>query len=116
MNRLSPEQEKQKRAIFDSMSARNQKKILNKGGYDNWDPFQLPNDPIDIRMDRKKNTAITLVKRFLQECSHEEYNNAYGQGAWEICAGLIKGSDRYKGMHDFSCWYKSFLENGINHE
>ena len=44
-----------KQAIFDSMSPRRQKHIL-KRGFDKWDPFQEPKDPIDIRQDKTKRT------------------------------------------------------------
>src|SRR4030043_595463 len=95
MNRLPPEQEERKKAIFDGMSARNKKKILDKG-YDNWDPFSRPKDPIDIRVDQGRRTAWELAKNFLQTRSHEGYSNDYGQGVREICTGIISGKDRYR--------------------
>ena len=53
MSKLSPEEEAQrKQAIFDRMSPRRQKHIL-KLGFDKWDPFQEPKDPIDIRQQLK---------------------------------------------------------------
>ena len=51
-----------KKAVFDAMSPRRQKHILNKVGYDNWDPFEKPKDPIDIRTDKSKRTSQRLVK------------------------------------------------------
>jgi hypothetical protein len=111
MNRLPPEQEERKKAIFDGMSARNKKKILDKG-YDNWDPFSLPKDPIDIRVDQGRRTAWELAKNFLQTRSHEGYSNDYGQGVREICTGIISGKDRYRAMYEFSCWYQRLLKNG----
>ncbi len=111
MSRLSPEEEKSKRAIFDGMSAKGRKRILNKG-YDEWDPFQKPKDPLDMRIDKNRNTAVKLVKEFLQTCSHEKYSNAYGRGAWDICVGIIGDSERHTAMYEFSCWYRDFLGNG----
>jgi|SRR4030042_1807153 hypothetical protein len=111
MNRLPPEQEERKKAIFDGMSARSKKKILDKG-YDNWDPFSLPKDPIDIRVDQGRRTAWELAKNFLQTRSHEGYSNDYGQGVREICTGIISGKDRYRAMYEFSCWYQRLLKNG----
>ncbi|MFH2011945.1 MAG: hypothetical protein ABIJ37_04455 [Pseudomonadota bacterium] len=111
MSKLTPEQEGRKKAIFDGMSARNRKKILDKG-YDSWDPFVEPNDPIDIRVDQGKHTAWELAKNFLQTRSHEEYSNDYGQGVFEICAGIVSSKERYRAMYEFSCWYQSFLKNG----
>ena len=111
MNKLPPEQEERKKAIFDGMSARNKKKILDKG-YESWDPFSRPKDPLDIRVDQGRRTAWKLAKDFLQTRSQEGYNNDYSQGVWEICTGIISGKDRYKAMYEFSCWYQRLLKNG----
>jgi hypothetical protein len=111
MKKLPPEQEERKRAIFEGMSARNRKKILDRG-YDDWDPFSLPKDPVDIRVDQARRTAWQLARDFLQTRSHEGYSNDYGQGVWEICTGIISGKDRYRAMYEFSCWYQRLLKNG----
>ncbi|MBU4258896.1 MAG: hypothetical protein L6263_08095, partial [Desulfobacteraceae bacterium] len=75
MTNISPEEEeKRKRAIFDNMSPRNQKYILKKG-YDKWDPFQEPKDPIDIRKDKTKRTSQMLIREFLQLKDQETYSN-----------------------------------------
>ena len=109
MRKLSFEDDKRKKFIFDSMSPRRQKHILKKEGYDAWDPFIEPKEPIDMREDKSKHTAIQLAREFLSTWSAEEYSNAFGEGAWEICLGIIKDDDRYKGMYEFSCWYREFL-------
>lgn len=100
--------EERKKAIFDAMSARNQKAIL-KRGYDKWDPFQEPKDPIDIRKDPSKRTTQMLVREFLQSQSTEEYSPAYGRGVLEIALGIVNGEDRFRGMYEFSCWYRELL-------
>ena len=110
MRKLSPEEEERKKFIFDSMSPRLQKHILKKEGYDNWDPFMEPKDPIDIRDAKSRGTAVELVRQFLATCKHEEYSNEYGQGVWDLCLGIQNNEDRYKGMYEFSCWYREFLE------
>ncbi len=103
------EEEKRKTAIFESMSPRRQKHILKKG-YENWDPFQEPKDPIDIRKDKTKRTTQSLVREFLQTIDFEEYSNAYGRGVFELCLGLINNDDRFKGMYEFSIWYQELLK------
>ena len=109
MKKITPEeQESRKKAIFESMSPRRQKHILKKG-YENWDPFQEPKDPIDIRKDKTKRTTQSLVREFLQTKSFEEYSNAYGRGVFDICLGIINNDDRYKGMYEFSIWYRELL-------
>ncbi|HID28594.1 MAG TPA: hypothetical protein EYP19_01170 [Desulfobacterales bacterium] len=109
MRRLSPEEEERKKFIFDSMSPRRQKHILKKEGYDAWDPFIEPKEPIDMRQDKSKRTALELAREFLATCSEREYSNDFGRGAWEICLGIINDDERYKGMYEFSCWYREFL-------
>ncbi len=98
-----------KRAIFESMSDRRQKHIL-KRGYDKWDPFQEPKDPIDIRRDPSRRTTQMLVREFLQSRSFEDYSSQYGSGVLEICLGIINDDDRYRGMFEFSCWYHELLK------
>ena len=102
------EEEKRKRAILESMSPRRRKHIMKKG-YDKWDPFQEPKDPIDIRKDKTRRTSQMLIREFLQSRSHEKYSNAYGNGVVEICLGIINDDDRYRGMYEFSCWYQELL-------
>ena len=93
MTEFSPEEaEKRKRAVFESMSPRRQKHILRKG-YDKWDPFEEPKDPIDIRKDKTKRTTQMLAREFLQSRSSDEYSNAYGRGVLEIAIGIVNEDD-----------------------
>ena len=114
MTQISPkEEEKRKRAIFESMSPRRQKHILKKG-YEKWDPFMEPKDPIDIRKDKTKRTTQQLVREFLQTKSSEDYSNAYGGGVFEMCLGIVNDDDKYKGMLEFSIWYQELLKREGN--
>ncbi|WP_373499973.1 hypothetical protein [Desulfococcus sp.] len=111
MNKISQEEvDFRKKAVFDSMSSRRQKHILEKVGYDKWDPFQEPKDPIDIRRDQSKRTTQMLVREFLQSRTFEGYSNSYGSGVLELCLGIINDDERYRGMFEFSCWYRDLLE------
>ena len=103
------EEEKRKRAIFESMSPKRQKHILKKG-YEKWNPFMEPKDPIDIRKDKTKRTTQQLVREFLQTKSSEDYSNAYGGGVFEMCLGIVNDDDKYKGMLEFSIWYQELLK------
>jgi hypothetical protein len=114
MTKISPEEEeKRKRAIFESMSPRRQKHILKKG-YEKWNPFLEPKDPIDIRKDKTKRTTQQLVREFLQTKSSEDYSNAYGGGVFEMCLGIVNDDDKYKGMLEFSIWYQELLKREGN--
>lgn len=109
MRDLTQEEEIRKKAIFESMSERRQKHVLKKG-YDAWDPFQEPKDPIDIRQDRTRRTSQVLIREFLQSLDSASYSNEYGRGAFELCLGIINENEKYKGMYDFACWYKALLQ------
>ncbi|MGD2268874.1 MAG: hypothetical protein PVI06_00625 [Desulfobacterales bacterium] len=103
------ELKKRKKAIFDSMSPRRQKHIL-KSGYEKWDPFQEPKDPIDIRTEKTKRTSQMLVREFLQSRPANGYSNAYGRGVLEICLGIVNNDERFIAMYEFSCWYRDLLK------
>ncbi len=106
---MNEEEEAKKKAVFDSMSRKRQNYILKKG-YEKWDPFLKPKDPIDIRKDKSRRTSKMLIREFLQSKSFEDYSNAYGQGAVDICIGIINGDERRRGMYEFACWHKELLK------
>ena len=103
------EKEKRKRAVFDNMSERRRKHIL-KLGYEKWDPFQEPKDPIDIRKDKTRRTTQELIRAFLQHTDSQNYSNEYGQGAFDLCLGIVNENERSLGMFDFACWYLEQLK------
>ena len=98
-----------KKAIFDAMSPRRQKNIREKIGYENWNPFQKPKDPIDIRRDKSRRTSQMLVREFLQSRPLEGYSNSYGRGVLEMAVGIINDDDRFIGMYEFALWHKKLL-------
>ena len=101
--------EARKKAIFDAMGKRGQKQIMKKG-YEKWDPFQEPKDPIDIRKDKTHRTSQQLIREFLSAIPGEEYDNSYAQGALEMCLGIINDEERIRGMFDFAAWYTELLK------
>ncbi|MBT8338559.1 MAG: hypothetical protein HKP58_15335 [Desulfatitalea sp.] len=105
----SKEAAERKKAIFDTMSPRGQKRIL-RIGYHRWDPFEAPKDPIDIRRDSTQRTTQQLVREFLQQCGYEKYSNAYGRGVLEVALGIINNDDRFIGMYEFAVWYADQLK------
>lgn len=107
--RFSPEEiAARKRAIFDNMSPRAQKRI-RKLGFDKWDPFEAPKDPIDIRRDKSKRTSQMLVREFLQSLPLENYSNSFGRGVLEMAVGIINDDDRFIGMYEFALWHHKLL-------
>ncbi len=99
----------QKRTIYEAMSPRG-KKYVDKTGYDAWDPFQKPKDPLDIRTDVTKRTTKQLVRRFLQEhFPAGGAGNAYGQGVLDCVLGIVNKDEKYRGIFEFCIWYEQLL-------
>ncbi|SDU55544.1 hypothetical protein [Desulfobacula phenolica] len=110
MDEFTPEQiEEKKKGIFDAMGKRGQKQILKKG-YEDWNPFQEPKDPIEIRKDKTKRTSQVLIREFLTQIDHDEYSNTFAQGAFEMCLGIINSEERILGMFEFARWYEDLLK------
>ncbi len=97
-----------KKAIFDAMGKRGQRQI-EKRGYDKWDPFEEPKDPIDIRKDKTKRTSQVLIREFLTTVDHDEYTNSFAEGAFEMCLGIINDDEKIRGMFEFAAWYSDLL-------
>ena len=105
---LDDDGEVRKRAMYEAMSPRG-KKYVDKLGYDKWDPFQEPKEPLDIRTDVTKRTTQQLVRRFLQECAPEGAGNLYGQGVLECALGLVNRDEKMRGIFEFCIWYEQLL-------
>lgn len=97
-----------KKAIFDAMGKRGKRQI-EKNGYDKWDPFEEPKDPIDIRKDKTKRTSQVLIREFLTTVDHDEYTNSFAEGAFEMCLGIINDEEKIRGMFEFATWYSDLL-------
>lgn len=106
---LTTEQEELKRAIYEKMNPR-RRIFVDRIGYNAWDPFQKPNDPLDLRMDVTKRTTQQLVREFLHSLDHTNYSNDYGRGALECALGVVNRDERYLGIFDFCLWYHELLK------
>lgn len=107
---LTPAEEEQKRIIYEKMAPR-RRKFIDRIGYDKWDPFQKPNDPMELRTDISKRTTQQLVREFLQMQAKNghDYGNEYGQGVLQTALGLVNRDERYRGVFDFCVWYYNLL-------
>ncbi|MDR3320745.1 MAG: hypothetical protein LBS77_07605 [Desulfovibrio sp.] len=113
---LTAEQEKCKREIYEKMNPR-RRKFIDRLGYKNWDPFQKPNDPLDLRTDATKCTTGQLVNNFLRHAARQgEHGNDYGKGAWECALGIVNNDEKYQGIFDFCIWYYDLLQREGNLE
>lgn len=110
MDNADQERDRKKRAIFDSMSPKHQQRILKKAGYENWDPFQEPKYPMDLREREVEHKAMVLSCEFLEACRIDQPSDEYIHAVREIIRGLLKGQDRYRAMFEFCCWYRKSSE------
>lgn len=107
---LTEEQEKLKREIYEKMNPR-RRKFVDRIGYETWDPFQKPNDPLDLRMDVSKRTTQQLVSEFLREAARKgPYSKDYGKGVMECALGVVNKDEKYQGIFDFCLWYHDLLK------
>lgn len=109
MSHEKEDHDARKKAIFDSMSPK-RKKYIQKKGYENWNPFEEPNDPIDIRKDKTNRTTQVLVREFLQSRKMEKCSNAYQRGVLEMALGIINNDERFVGMYEFVAWHQALLK------
>ena len=107
---LTDEQEVLKREIYDRMNPR-RRKFVDRIGYDNWDPFQKPNEPLDMRTDVSKRTTQQLVNEFLKDAGKKgPYGKAYSKGATECARGVVKQDGKYMGISALGGWYHDRLK------
>ena len=101
--------ESRKKAIFDAMGKRGQKKILREG-YDDWNPFEEPKEPLDIRREGTNRTAHELIQEFFQTRQHENFSTPFGKGAMDLALGVVNQDEKMRGMYEFALWYKTLLD------
>ncbi|MDR2744336.1 MAG: hypothetical protein LBB66_03935 [Desulfovibrio sp.] len=97
--------EERKREIYERMNPR-RRKFIDRIGYENWDPFQKPNDPLDLRADTARRATDQLVGAFLRNAARQGgHGNDYIRGAWECALGIVNNDEKYRGIFDFCLWY-----------
>ncbi|WP_084146908.1 hypothetical protein [Maridesulfovibrio zosterae] len=109
MSNLTREQiEEQKKLMYDKLSPR-RRRFVDKIGYDEWDPFQLPFDPIDLRQDITGRTSQQLCEEFIREVKAGR-NSEYAQAAAEFGVMLVMNFEKVRPVFDFCVWYHDLLE------
>lgn len=109
MEARTPEEvEALKRDMYAKLSKR-QKKYVDRIGYDKWEPFQLPNDPLDIRKNESGYTATELVHLFLRD--HPGTNENYRTAVNEFAIQLLAQPERCRPLFEFCRWYDGLLKS-----
>ena len=108
-NMNNDDEQTKKREIFEAMSPRRQQRILQKG-YDTWNPFLPPKEPsrfygtVTPGRERETGEGTRLLHEFFESQQGHAAGKEYFLGAREICLGLHRGEERYRGMYAFCCW------------
>lgn len=100
--------ETQKKAIYDKMSPR-RRKFVDRLGYDHWDPFAKPFDPIDIRTDPTGHTAHQLTNMFMHSLG-EQFNEEYQDAISEFNVMLCMNFEKVRPVYDYCLWYSELLK------
>ena len=106
---FTPDEVEQKRVFYERMSPR-RRKFVDRIGFDEWDPFEAPKEPMDIRKDVSQRTVQELVREFLQSVSQEMHGGEYARGATECAFGIVARQEKYRGILDFCIWYHELLQ------
>ena len=107
---LTDEQAQLKLDLYNKIAPR-RRTFIDRIGYDNWDPFQKPNDPLEIRRDLSKRTTKELVRDFFHSRPKDEtQSNAYRQAALEFALGVVSRDEKFLGYFDFAMWYFDTLQ------
>ncbi|MEJ5363646.1 MAG: hypothetical protein WHS86_00960 [Desulfosoma sp.] len=99
------EYERRKRAIFEQMSPRGQKRIL-KLGYENWDPFQEPKDPREQIRSGTAVQAAMILAEFYQAEGQDERLKSHHKELLDLCRGLLRHDPRALAVSAFCCWFE----------
>lgn len=104
----SPEEvEALKRTLYEKLSKR-QRKYVDRIGYEAWEPFQMPNDPLDIRQDKSGYTAQELALMFFRELGEDVPEN-YRAAVTEFAIQLLAQPERCRPVVEFCAWYTDLL-------
>lgn len=106
----TPEQlEEQKRAMYEGLSPR-RRRFVDRIGYENWDPYQAPFDPIDIRTDALGMTTHDLLKRYSRTLPSAP-DPDYMQTLSEFMVLLVMNIEKVRPILEFSDWYNAQLKS-----
>jgi len=102
------EVEEQKRLMYEKMSPR-RRKFVDRIGYDNWDPYQAPFDPIDIRVDPTGHTTHELLHKYFKTLPAIPAAD-YMQTLTEFMVLLVMNIEKVRPILEFSDWYNTQLK------
>ncbi|WP_432738875.1 hypothetical protein [Maridesulfovibrio sp. FT414] len=93
--------------MYEKLSPR-RRRFVDRIGYEEWDPFQKPFDPIDLREDITGRTSQKLCEEFIREVKASR-NSEYAQAAAEFGVMLVMNFEKVRPIFDFCVWYNELL-------
>ena len=82
------------------------RKFVDRIGFENWDPFQSPKEPTDLKTARLIQNVDELTRKFtLSNPDSLPYTREYLDGVRIGAWGVINEIERFKGIFDFCKWY-----------
>ncbi|MCL1940136.1 MAG: hypothetical protein FWG04_05695 [Desulfovibrionaceae bacterium] len=106
---FTPEETEQKRYFYERMSPR-RRRFVDRIGFENWDPFEGPKEPMDLRTDLTKRTVQELVREFMKTTVGRMHGGEYARGATDCAVGIVARQEKYQGVLDFCVWYHELLQ------
>jgi hypothetical protein len=106
---FTPEEEEQKRYFYEGMSPR-RRRFVDRIGFENWNPFEGPKEPMDLRTDLTKRTVQELVREFMKTTVGRMHGGEYARGATDCAVGIVARQEKYQGVLDFCVWYHELLQ------
>lgn len=100
--------EERKKYMYEKMSKR-RRKFVDRVGYEKWDPFQAPFDPIDIRQDRTGHTSDHLTQLYVRE-SGQNKNQEYLDAVSEFNVMLVMNFEKVRPVFEYCLWYADLLK------
>lgn len=106
----TPEQlEEQKRVMYEGLSPR-RRRFVDRIGYENWDPYQAPFDPIDLRTDALGMTTHDLLNHYFRTLPAVP-DPDYMQTLSEFMVLLVMNIEKVRPILEFSDWYNAQLKS-----
>lgn len=101
---LSAEEiEQRKQYMYEKMSKR-RRKFVDRMGYENWDPFAAPFDPIDLRCDPTGYTSDQLTHMFVKATGRSD-NQEFIDAVNEFNVMLVMNFEKVRPVYEYCLWY-----------
>jgi len=100
--------EARKLYMYEKMSKR-RRKFVDRVGYENWNPFAAPFDPIDIRTDKTGYTSDHLTQLYIRE-SGKDTNQEYADAVSEFNVMLVMNFEKVRPVYEYCLWYAEHLK------